>query len=161
MMFILSVIFCALIAFYFYVKKCNNYWHERGVTTVKTNFLFGTSYDLLLGRGTFEDIYDRIYHAKPHEPYVGVYNLLKPVLFIRDPALIHQITVKDFSYFHERLKRSADAGGLFDKTVDKMEEEEWKTVLNKLLPIFSGSKMKRMYNLIQECADLLVEEHLR
>ena len=92
--------------------------------------------------------------------YVGTYNALKPALFIRDPELIRQITVKDFSHFHDRRK-APKVGGRLIYSVDALEGEEWKDVRNKLLPSFSAGKIKKMYGLIEECAELLVDQHFR
>lgn len=152
---------CVFIAVYFYVKKCNNYWSEHGITTVKTNFFLGTSYNFVTGRGSLEEIHDAIYKAKPDEPYVGVYNILRPVLFIRDPELIHQVTVKDFTYFQNRGEEAATTGGRLVYSVFALRGEEWKTVRNKLIPTFSSSKLKKMYSLIERCAQMLMENHLR
>jgi cytochrome P450 len=114
-----------------------------------------------MGRRSFEQIHEYIYKAaNPDESYVGMYNILKPVLFIRDPELIHQITVKDFSYFHDRQK-ATKAGGRLIYSVAALDGEEWKSVRNKLIPTFSSSKMRKMYSLIEECAEMLVEQHLR
>jgi cytochrome P450 len=155
------LICCALVAFYFYARKRNNYWKERGINVVKTNFFFGTSFDFLRGRRSLEQIHEDIYNgANPDESYVGMYNVLKPVLFLRDPELIHQITVKDFSYFHDRQK-APQAGGRLIYSVAALEGEEWKSVRNKLIPTFSSSKMRKMYALIEECAEMLVDQHFR
>lgn len=154
------LILSVIVAFYFYVKKCNNYWKERGIVTVNTNFVFGTLLDFLIGRRSIEQIHEDIYKTEPNEPYVGIYNMLKPVLLIRDPELIHRITVNDFSYFHDRQKTSTEGGRLI-YSVAALGGEEWKTVRNKLIPTFSTGKMRKMYDLIDECAKMLVEQHLR
>lgn len=157
----LFLVLCALVAFYFYVKQCNNYWKRRGVDTVKTNLLFGSSFDFLMGRRSLEQVHEDIYRATdPNTRYVGIYNVLKPVLFVRDPELIHQITVKDFSYFHDRQK-APKVGGRLIYSVASLDGDEWKNVRNKLIPTFSTSKMKKMYGLIEESVESLVDQHLR
>jgi len=159
---LLILILCALVAvIYYYLKKCNNYWNEHGIVSVKTNFFFGTSYDFLIGRRSLEEINDDIYKAEPDQPYVGVYNLLKPVLFIRDPDLTHRITTSDFSYFQNRGEEAATAGGRLVYSVFALPGEEWKIVRNKLMPTFSSSRMRKMYVLIEECAKMLMENHFR
>jgi cytochrome P450 len=159
---LLSLIVCSVIAFYFYAKKCNNYWKERRIDVVRTNFLLGTSFDFLTGRRSLEQIFERIYReAKPGRPYVGVYNMLKPLLFVRDPDLIHRITVKDFSHFRDRNESPPKDASRLIYSVASLQGDEWKTVRNKLVSAFSSSKMKKMYGSVEECAEMLVEHHLR
>lgn len=160
MLFIFFLSFLALLAFYFYVKKCNNYWKERGVKTVNTNFLFGTSFDVFLGRRSIQQVNEDIYEKAKPEPYVGVYNLLKPMMFIRDPQLINQITVKDFSHFYKR-RNAGLGGGRLSYSVADLDGEEWKTVRNTLIPTFSSSKLRNMYDLMEECSKMLVEQYFR
>lgn len=161
MLFVLSLILCTITALYLYVRQCNNYWKKHGIVTVKTNFFLGTSYEFLTGRRSFEQVNHDVYKAAPDEPYVGVYNILRPVLFIRDPELIHQVTVKDFSSFHHRGEEAATSGGRLVYSVFALRGEEWRTVRNKLMPTFSGSKMRKMYRLIEGCAEMLTENHFR
>ena len=152
---------CALFVFYIYMKRRNHFWKERGVPTVDANFVFGVSHDFLTGRRSLEQIHEDIYNkAGTDEPFVGFYNLLKPGLLVRDPALIRQITTTDFSQFHERSLASSSPG-LLAYSVNALHGEEWKVLRQKLVTIFSSSKLKKMHGLIEECAELLVEHHLR
>ena len=108
------------------------------------------------------EVNEYIYNAAPNdELYVGVYSFLKPMLFIRDPHLAHEISVRDFNYFQDRLKEQPSANGRLIYGVPGLRGEEWRMVRNKLVPAFSSGKLKKMYSLIDECAELLVEYHLR
>jgi len=157
---LVSIFLWALIAFYFYLKKCNSFWKERGVTTVKTNYFLGISYDYLMGRVSLEKMYENIYEANPNEPYVGVYNVLEPVLFLRDPELFHQITVRDFSHFRAR-QHTSDISSILMKNLAFLEGKDWKTMRQKLLPTFTNNKLKRMCVLVEECADLLIQHRFK
>ena len=46
----------------------------------------------------FQEMYDKF----PTEKFAGVYNMLKPMIMIRDPELIKMILVKDFQHFNDR-----------------------------------------------------------
>jgi len=157
---IFLLILCAIIAFYFFAKKRNNYWTVRGVKSLNTNFFLGISYDFLIGRSSLEKVHEDVYAAELNEPYVGTHTLLIPQLFIRDPELIHRITVNDFGHFHDRF-RALTVGGPLIHSVDTIEGEEWKIVRSKLNPTFSSSKMKAMYDSMNECVEMLIERHVR
>jgi cytochrome P450 family 9 len=66
------------------------------------------------------DIYNRL---KGHK-YGGVYQLMKPILLIRDPELIKMVTVKDFEHFldHQDLI-GEDAEPLFGKALFNLKGE--------------------------------------
>ena len=161
MLILFSLILCALTALYLYVRRCNNYWDKHGIVTVKTNFFFGTQFDFLTGRRSVEQVHHDIYKSAPNEPYVGIYSVLRPVLLIRDPELIRQITVTDFSYFNNRGDLAGTSGGRLVYSVFALRGEEWKTVRSKLMPTFSGNKLRKMYPLVEGCAKMLMENHLR
>ncbi|XP_011706912.1 PREDICTED: cytochrome P450 9e2-like [Wasmannia auropunctata] len=54
---------------------------------------------LLFGYITFPDYYQHLYNYFPDAKYVGLVELFKPALFVRDPELIKDIVVKDFEHF--------------------------------------------------------------
>jgi len=66
---------------------------------MKPKFPFGNMKDAFLLRKPPAEMMKKLYDEFPEEPYVGVYQLLRPMLLIRDPELIKQVMVKDFAYF--------------------------------------------------------------
>ncbi|XP_065206709.1 cytochrome P450 6k1-like [Planococcus citri] len=57
------------------------------------------------------DLYKDIYEKHASNRFVGMYNIHKPTVLIRDPELFKMILVKDFSYFQDRgisLNKEAD-----------------------------------------------------
>jgi len=54
--------------------------------------------DTILQRKPIAKVVKKLYDEFPEEPYVGIYQFLSPMLLIRDPELIKQVMVKDFSY---------------------------------------------------------------
>jgi len=70
---------------------------------------------------------------------------------IRDPEIINNILIKDFSYFTDR-------GILVDFKAEPMSEvlflmknPRWKTLRTKLSPAFTSGKLKQMYSQIEKC----------
>jgi cytochrome P450 family 9 len=67
------------------------------------------------------DIYNRL---KGHT-YGGLYQLMNPVLLLRDPELIKMVTVKDFEHFLDRqVLINEDAEPLFGKALSNLKGEE-------------------------------------
>lgn len=48
----------------------------------------------------------KIYQMYEGYPFVGIYELVTPVLLLRDLNLIKYILVKDFAYFQSKLLKS-------------------------------------------------------
>jgi len=75
-----------------------SFWKEKGVKFMKPMFPFGNVRDRILLRKPLAEAIKKLYDEFPEEPYVGLYQFLSPMLLIRDPELIKQVMVKDFSY---------------------------------------------------------------
>ncbi|XP_041978557.1 cytochrome P450 9e2-like [Aricia agestis] len=86
-------------------KAAHNYFEKHGLKYKAGIPVFGNSCkSTFYKRHTFEDI-DEIYRAFPDEKYVGYLEAMKPVIIIRDPEIIKEITVKQFDHFvdHRQL----------------------------------------------------------
>ncbi|XP_044270810.1 probable cytochrome P450 9f2 [Tribolium madens] len=150
-------IFCAIFGyFYFYVKKRQNVWNEKGIKYCKPKFLLG-NLELIRSK-SFAEIIQEIYSNYPEERYHGFYQFLLPTLMIKDPELIKQITIKDFDHFvnHRRLV-NADDDLFWSRNLFARRDEKWRDMRSTLSPSFTSSKMKIMFNLIDECAKEFVE----
>jgi cytochrome P450 family 6 len=75
-----------------------SFWKKKGVKFIKPTFPFGNMRDAILLRKPSVEVIKKLYDEFPEEPYVGIYRPLSPILLIRDPELIKQVLVKDFSY---------------------------------------------------------------
>lgn len=79
-----------------------------------------------------------------------------PILLIRDPELIKCITIKDFDHFvnHRRVLTNGDAENpsLFEASLVAMENVRWKDMRSTLSPVFTGKKMREMFQLMNEVA---------
>jgi len=76
-----------------------SFWKEKGVKFMKPTFPFGNMRDIILLRKPKAEVIKEFYDEFPEEPYAGIYEFLSPILLIRDPELIKQVMLKDFSYF--------------------------------------------------------------
>ena len=83
---------------------------------------------------------------------VGMFEGRKPMFFIKDPALVKQMAVKDFEHFLNHRKLISDiTDPLFGKSLPLLQGQKWKDMRSTLSPAFTGSKMRLMFDLVTEC----------
>lgn len=88
---------------YFWLKKRQNYWRDRGFPSGKFEFPFGS----FRGIGTDKSLcvgLDEYYRKfKGKGPAVGLFCFTKPVILPTDPELIKSILIQNFDNFHDRF----------------------------------------------------------
>lgn len=70
--------------------------------------------------------------------------------------MIRKITIKDFDHFADR-QNFGTSEDLFSKSLSILSGQKWKDMRATLSPAFTGSKMRQMFELIDECADRMAE----
>jgi cytochrome P450 family 9 len=114
----------------------HDYYSKQNVPSVKPIPFFGNMASLMFQTTSFPDFVSDVYNRLKGHKYGGIYQLLKPILLIRDPELIKMVTVKDFEHFldHE-VPISEDAEPIFGKALINLRGEKLagRTVL--LLPL--------------------------
>lgn len=149
------IVFVVILLYYTYrfSTKQYDYWKKLGIKHSRPLPFFGNALETILGikHGAF--IYQEMYYKFQGEKYFGIFMLRSPTLLIRDPSLINRVMTKDFSHFYNR-------GIGFDEKLDPLNAnlvnlsgQRWKNLRYKLTPVFSSSKIKTMYNQLEECAD--------
>jgi cytochrome P450 family 6 len=93
---------CVLTGIYIYCKVSFNYWQKRNVPFIKPTFPFGNFGDMLFLRACIGHLFEKIYKKLDGEKYGGTYAFAKPGFVFRDPDIIKNVLVKDFSSFHDR-----------------------------------------------------------
>jgi cytochrome P450 family 9 len=79
----------------------------------------------------------------------GMFEFLKPIYFIRDPKLVKKIAVKDFEHFVDhRTVVDESMDKLFGKALLSLKGQKWKDMRSTLSPMFTGSKMRMMYEYV-------------
>lgn len=143
---------------YVYFSNAHSYWKDRGVPYKKPTFIFGNMKGQFLGTKQFSSIHSEIYNEAPDSKVIGFFDFKTPNLMIRDPWLIQQLLIKEFSNFHDR-QQSPDiefdslSGHLF-----AVGGEYWRSLRHKLTPTFTSGKLKSMFNQIYNCTDNLVKD---
>lgn len=75
---------------------------------------------------------------------MGVYRSLSPVLLVRDPDLIKEVTIKSFQHFHDNdIDVDKKHDPLFGRNPLVLRGEEWKTVRAQLTPGFTSGKVSK------------------
>ncbi|KAJ3640966.1 hypothetical protein Zmor_027498 [Zophobas morio] len=137
-------------------KKKQNFWKKMGVPFIKPPFFVG-SMEMMSSKSLAEKL-QTIYHTYPDARCHGVNQFSSPILVIKDPDLIKQVTVKDFDHFvNHRSMAILDNDPFWSKNLFASRDERWRNLRYTLSPSFTSSKMKIMFSLIDECAQQFVD----
>ena len=146
-----AVAVCVFAAVYIYFKVSFNYWKKRNVPYVKPNFPLGNFGDMLFQRASIGHLFEKIYKELDGEKYGGIHRLTKPGFIFRDPDIIKNVLVKDFSNFH-------DHGLFMDEELEPLSGHlfllpgnRWRNLRVKLSPTFTSGKMKMMFQTLVDC----------
>lgn len=157
-MLLLSVPFVLLVlllfAAYLYIKISLTYWKRKKVPHIEPTFPFGNFKNTFLQRTTLGDEVKNIYESTT-EPVIGIYSSFKPMLLIRDPKIIQDILVKDFTTFHHRgLNVDANIDQLSSNLVCQ-NGEKWKYMRSKLSATLTIGKIRAMFDSVYDCGSTL------
>ncbi|PSN43538.1 Cytochrome P450 9e2 [Blattella germanica] len=86
---------------YLYLTWNHNYWKKRGIPYAKPSLLFGNVKESTLFQKFIGDVYVELYKKFEGHKYAGIFEFGKPVLLIRDPEVIKDVLVREFSKFHD------------------------------------------------------------
>ncbi|XP_065214955.1 probable cytochrome P450 6a23 [Planococcus citri] len=151
---LICVILLLFLYLYFRFKDLYSYFDQNGVPFVKPVPFFGNAKDWILMRRPLPIIYYEVYTKLKSHRFGGMYIGTEKNILIRDPKLIKNILVKDFSYFQDRPSGSGGSD-LLDKSLLRMRGDEWKNLRIKLTSTFTSGKMKLMFPLVRACAENL------
>nr|QBC73114.1 cytochrome P450 mono-oxygenase [Osmia bicornis] len=156
---IVGFLVAILILLYYYSTSILEYWKERGVKGPKPIPFLGNFKDVYLGKISMNDCFVKAYREFKGEPMVGVFSGHIPHLVLRDPDLIKDVLIKDFSNFVERMVVPNEVEPLADELFS-IEAKRWKPLRARISPVFTSGKLKEMFNLLVECGNQF-EEYLK
>lgn len=99
---ILFGIASVILALYYYYTSTYTFWKSRGVSGPRPTFFFGNVKDATLLKESMTDLLTKLYKEYKSERLIGIFSRKTPVLILRDPDLIKDVLIKDFSKFTER-----------------------------------------------------------
>ncbi|KOC66284.1 Cytochrome P450 9e2, partial [Habropoda laboriosa] len=149
----LFLIFGLLLVYHFVWKSMTHFQqldllHESPVP------ILGNMAPSLFRRISLFEHLQHLYSRFSQVKYFGFYNFATPVIVIRDTELITSIAVKNFDHF-------CDHRGFVDKELDPLigknlfalRGDHWREMRKLLSPVFTSSKMKTMFHLMDDCAN--------
>lgn len=140
----------SLVLLYLYGTATHGFFKKLGIPGPKPLPFFGT----VLGyRKGFLDFDQKCFNT--YGNVWGFYDGRQPVLAITDPDMIKAILVKEcYSVFTNR--RSVGPVGFMRSAISMSEDEDWKRIRTLLSPTFTSGKLKEMFPIIGQYADVLV-----
>lgn len=141
---------------YFWLKKRYAFFKDKGIKHYPVVPIFGNMYRQLTRQEHMSSVVDTIYHAFPNDRFIGTFELISPVLTIRDPDLLRSICIKDFDHFQDHRAFSNGNDLFFSKSLIGLKGQKWRDMRSTLSPAFTGSKLRNMVPLIHECNKDLV-----
>ncbi|KAL3273894.1 hypothetical protein HHI36_015318 [Cryptolaemus montrouzieri] len=152
----------AITLLYFLAIKPFKYWDDRHVKTGKIWPVIKENVLVLLGKSSTVDMIKKIYNNLEGVRYIGVYQFNTPVLVLRSPEMIKQLCVKDSDHFVDHGSMfAADTDDLWSKNLLVLKGQHWRNMRATLSPSFTSSKMKSMFVLICNIADMYAQHFLK
>lgn len=162
MMLFLIITAVALFVFYKYLAKDHDFFKKTGVKAMKPFLLLGNTGALLFKRLSMGNGILFMYNAFPNEKINGFFDFLSPVYMIRDPELIKKLAIKEFDHFQDHKSViGGDVDPMMGSTLISLKGQKWKAMRSTLSPAFTGSKMRLMFELIDECSGQVVNHFLK
>lgn len=154
------IFFLFLTITYFYTARKFKYWKKRGVKYEEPVPFFGNNLPNILAKQSVAQIAENMYWKYPEEKVVGHFYFCEPALLIRDPDLITAIFTTQFKKFYSR--RFLDGQEKYKletlmKSLFFVEGPLWKLLKKSLSPLFTTSKLKAMFPIIEARAERLRE----
>ncbi|XP_076545505.1 cytochrome P450 6a2-like [Osmia lignaria lignaria] len=150
---ILCGIAALLFAFYYYSTANFNYWKDRGVVGPKPLPFFGNTKDLMFATVSMPEFSKDVYLKYKDERIVGLFMQRSPVIFLKDPELIKDVLIKDFSKFSDRGFKVYEKTEPLSQHLFNLETKRWRPMRSKLSPMFTSGKLRDMFGLILECSE--------
>ncbi|XP_047515522.1 cytochrome P450 6B5-like [Pieris napi] len=155
----LILLFGAAILFLIYLNGKYNefYWKRRNVAFHPRNKVTGVFWDFLTkDKALFENLCE-LYKEHRSEPAVGIGSFLTPTLYVIDPINIQHVVSSDFNSFNHRGLEINESDLLADNVLF-MNGNRWKLMRQNMTPLFTSSKLKSMYYIIDKSAVDFVTE---
>ncbi|CAK1552455.1 unnamed protein product [Leptosia nina] len=127
------------------------YWRRRNVTFYHKNKVTGVFWDFMTKDLAFFEGFRQIYKEYPNEPAVGVGSFLTPALYVIDPVNIHHVVTADFNSFNHRGIET-NVNDLLADNILFMNGNRWRIVRQHMTPLFTSTRLKSMYYIIDKSA---------
>jgi cytochrome P450 family 6 len=155
---LLSIATAICIGLYFYFTRNFNFWQKLGVPYVKPTPFVGNLKECVFLKTTIAQKLQTLYAENNDKSYVGIFSFDRPSLLIRDLELVKNILVKDFQTFMDRtMSTDEKLDPLVANAIFVTKGQLWRHLRTNLSPVFSSSKMKMMFCLVDICGKELAD----
>ncbi|XP_014255947.1 probable cytochrome P450 6a14 [Cimex lectularius] len=153
----LLAVAASLLAYAVYkTKKIYRTWKDRGVKHEEPWLFFGNSLRTILKQTSQGERLKEICDKFPDDKIIGMYDLLQPILLVKDAEVAEAVLVKDFPHFVDHGFEVDENTNPLDISLFSMTGKRWRAYRNRLSPIFTTGKLKTMYGLMTEIGENLV-----
>lgn len=132
-----------------------NYWKKKSVPYVKPLPFLGNYAKYILLQEYVGHLVQKLCKKFPDAPYFGAFFGTEPVLVVQSPEVLKYIFTKDFYYFHGREISKYVSKEVVTENMFFTGGNKWKLVRQNLTPLFTSSKMKNMFYLVEKCCHVL------
>ncbi|KAF9412734.1 hypothetical protein HW555_008819 [Spodoptera exigua] len=141
-----------------YLKGIYNqyYWKKRGVAFYDKHKTGGPLWQFAIEDRSFFQILNDIYWKYEKEPAVGLGSFHDLGLYVKDPTNMQYIAQVDFHSFNNRGIAFTEEDVLAHNVL-MLNGPKWKLVRQKVTPIFTTSKLKNMFYIIDKSAQDFIE----
>ncbi|XP_067629690.1 cytochrome P450 9b2-like [Eurosta solidaginis] len=141
-----------LYTFYKWATLKYSTFKDRGIPYEKPWPLVGNTAAVLLNKEGFSKNILKFYNRNKNHDIVGYFNFRSPVFIVQNPEYIKKMTVGDFDYFVNHTPFfAADDDPLVNGMLTVMKDKRWRDMRKTLSPVFTASKMRAMFSLMNEC----------
>ncbi|KAM3959527.1 uncharacterized protein ACR2FA_006460 [Aphomia sociella] len=149
---VLIILFTICFIIYHVSKREFDYWKKRRIPYTKPLPFVGNYGEYISLRKFMGQAAQEICQKFPKAPYVGAFYGCVPTLMLQDPDIIKQVMAKDFYYFNSREISDYTYKELITTNLFFSHGDRWKLLRQSFTPLFSSSKLKNMFYLIEKCA---------
>ncbi|XP_022830610.1 cytochrome P450 9e2-like [Spodoptera litura] len=140
-----------------YFRRVYSSFSRQGIKHFKPVPVFGNLAKMLMRTEHFCDHIVNLYQSFPEERFVGRYEFVKQIIFVRDLELIKKMTVKDFEHFLDHQSILSTSDSYFSRNLFSLQGQEWKDMRSTLSPAFTSSKMRLMLPFMVEVGDQMMQ----
>lgn len=130
------------------------HWQRRRIPYLPASFPFGNFGPTLRQTRSIGEVVQDAYRASV-QPIVGIYGITRPMLIVRDPALVRQIFVKDFAHFTDRGVYADEQRDPLSAHLFSLSGDRWKRLRTRLSPVFTSGKLRAAMETLLLCGDSL------
>lgn len=151
-----AILYAAYVIYHQYT-----YWKRRRMLHLELVPLLGNNATLQLRADSFAGHYYKLYQRCPGARYFGMFDFKRPAVLIKDPEIIRDVCIKSFDSFvdHDAFV-TEEMDPIVGRNLFSLKGQRWKSVRNTLTPSFTTTRMKAMFQLIEECSNDFVQYFL-